>query len=322
MKKKITVLKVFFLLLLIGVLVLAAIYLSPYVYLMNKSIVFYTSDSYEDEGLSLYRWGILTPLTSPNLYVSSAKWSPDEMKIALAYSLERGGSEIHFGILDVQTHQITPIAHFDESVSLSYQYPGEPYLIRFAWSPDGGKILYSVPVSKDHQQLNIFDLQTGETVSTSISLDSIQGEEEVHLYDLAWDPGPIPLASVSFENVNPSYPHTHKLFLIDDKFTKLIYVIDGSESSWLPDGKTIIYECITNSRSGTCAYSVENLSQTVIATDFPLWQSSSNGLLLFGWHGGGEGDKTYLAVYNVLFHMEYRLPFAFSNLFRGGFILP
>ena len=318
--------KLFLLFLSIGILILANLflnpYLSPYLYLLSKGVVvFHTSYNGENGGMSMYRWGILTPLTPPDYYTSESvtKRSPDGSKIAFTYWRERGSDDTYFALLDVRTHEITPIAYVDGNDALSYQYPGEPYVVQFAWSPDGNRILYSVPVSKDRQELRLFDIQTGKSESTSIFCDSMQGDEKVVLDDLAWDPGPTPLASIRYENI-PSVLREFKLFSIDSEFTQLTYVIDGTEADWLSDGKTMIYWCFIGGGGNTCTYSFKTDEQHVHGIGLPYWQSSPDGLFVFVRAGGGEGESPFLVVYNGLLHkVQYMSP-AFSDLF-GYFLL-
>ncbi len=318
--------KIFPLFLSVGILILAVSYLSPYLspylYLLSKGvIVFHTKHKGESGGVSLFRWGMLTPLTPSDYYTSIGltKRSPDGSKIAFTYWREPGSDDTYFALLDVKTHEITPIAYVDGDDALSYQYPGKPYVVRSAWSPDGNKILYSVPVSKDSQELRLFDVQTGVSESTSLFLDSMQEDKMVILDDLSWSPGPTPLADISYDNLNPSVHDEFKIFSIDNKFTEFTYVVDGAGTDWLSDGKTIIYWCLAGN---TCTYSFETKERQEHEINSAYWQSSPDGLFVFAWRMG-VGERSYLVVYNGLLHTVQVVPRAFYNrfLFQGDFLV-
>lgn len=291
-------------------------YFSPYLYLLNTGvIVFRTSYIGEYGGMSLYRWGILTPLIPPEYYISSVAKQPlSGSKIAFAYRRELITNNTYFALFDVKTHEITPIFYVDEDDILSDQYPGERYWFQFAWSPDGKQILYSTPASKDRQELMLFDVQTGKSESTSIFLDSMQDGGKLFLDDLAWGPGFTPLVSIRYETFNK---RESKLYSIDSKFTQLTYVIDGAEAEWLSDGKTIIYFCLAGN---TCTYSFETKEQQVHEVNSTYWQSSPDGLFVFGlWGEGEEGERQAMAVYNGVLHKTQFLPSSIYNLlFFGG----
>jgi hypothetical protein len=252
-------------------------------------------------GIYLYRWGSLYRLTPQTISPLSMAWSPDANTIAFTFRGSAPDTGIHIGILDIGSRQYRTVHSLDCGDDHRCGWP------TLAWSPDGRVIVFTARDSPGGAfDLYLLDVQT-QTVSTlPVSIGGTE-EQSVGTISIRWTPGPFPLASACFHdqrNISHCY-----VYGLSARLSDVVFLFEGANAQWLEDGDTIVYDCFDQVAWGPtrlCAYSVEASTLRLITEGTDSLDWSTDGRFSIGFDGGGEGEATYIAIYNAVLDKVYR----------------
>jgi hypothetical protein len=282
-------------------------------YRAADNLVFVARDG-QDRALYLLSWNGLNKLTHSGILPLSAKISPTKSTVAFTYT-DVLKTTLYIGLVDIKTKELKNIDITGGS-DLPFSYDSN---LSFAWSPDGREIVITTPSANGVYRLILLDVVTGLVESTEIKFGDFPFQKNVYA-SIEWDPGPNPLASVCFQD---EWDKDHcRVYSVED-FNKALYVLDSPKAQWLSDGSTIMYDCFDEQAwkvIGLCEYDLNSLQSQTLVEDifYGVWQP--DGSIAVGFDTGGEGDPTFIVVYNRLLNKAYRFKEPFwRDLFISDF---
>lgn len=235
---------------------------------------------------------MVTPLTSP-------VWAPDGKTIA--FGCKWSNNDHNLCIIDSQNTQtpcpVTNLLEIDNVPPVfCSSYPQQSvtsiWIESISWSPDGQQLVFTCPYSgKSKTLVCTLALSNGNIDCWPISL--VSGEEEDnHPVKVDWSPTH-PQLALGFLMKSEA---TYKIYLADLNGQNSVFLADGVNPRWSPDGKQILffhkggmYVIDRDGSNRECLYQSPNLNDFILSED-----PDKNPLLAFST-GTWSPDKQFIA---------------------------